>query len=72
MLQNVAVVILNGFTPFELGVLCEVFGVNRTDDGLPAYDFAVVSGETVTGEANPSRSPRRWASPSPRRTAWTG
>ena len=46
MLQNVAVVILNGFTPFELGVLCEVFGVDRTDDGLPAYDFAVVSGET--------------------------
>jgi len=49
MLKNVAVVILNGFTPFELGVLCEVFGVDRTDDGLPAYDFAVVSGETVTG-----------------------
>jgi transcriptional regulator GlxA family with amidase domain len=45
MLQNVAVVILNGFTPFELGVLCEVFGVDRTDDGLPSYDFAVVAGE---------------------------
>jgi transcriptional regulator GlxA family with amidase domain len=45
MLQNVAVVLLNGFTPFELGVLCEVFGVDRTDDGLPAYDFAVVAGE---------------------------
>ncbi len=45
MLQNIAVVILNGFTPFELGVLCEVFGVDRTDDGLPAYDFAVVAGE---------------------------
>jgi transcriptional regulator GlxA family with amidase domain len=53
MLQNVAVVILNGFTPFELGVLCEVFGVDRTDDGLPAYDFAVVSGETVTGGGEP-------------------
>ena len=45
MLQNVAVVILNGFTPFELGVLCEVFGVDRTDDGLPAYDFAVVASQ---------------------------
>jgi transcriptional regulator GlxA family with amidase domain len=62
MLQNVAVVILNGFTPFELGVLCEVFGVDRTDDGLPAYDFAVVSGETVvpgetaTGEPAPLAS----------------
>ena len=54
MLKNVAVVILNGFTPFELGVLCEVFGVDRTDDGLPAYDFAVVSGETVTGAGEPA------------------
>jgi transcriptional regulator GlxA family with amidase domain len=53
MLKNVAVVILNGFTPFELGVLCEVFGVDRTDDGLPAYDFAVVSGEAVTGAGEP-------------------
>jgi transcriptional regulator GlxA family with amidase domain len=45
MLRNVAVVVLNGFTPFELGVVSEVFGVDRTDDGLPAYDFAVVGGE---------------------------
>jgi transcriptional regulator GlxA family with amidase domain len=45
MLRNVAVVILNEFTPFELGVVCEVFGVDRTDDGLPRYDFAVVGGE---------------------------
>src|ERR1700732_4690448 len=45
MLKNVAVVVLNGFAPFELGVVCEVFGVDRTDDGLPAYDFAVVGGE---------------------------
>jgi transcriptional regulator GlxA family with amidase domain len=33
------------FTPFELGVICEVFGVDRRDDGLPAYDFGVVAGE---------------------------
>jgi transcriptional regulator GlxA family with amidase domain len=45
MLRNVAVVILDSFTPFELGVLCEVFGVDRSDDGLPGYDFAVVAGE---------------------------
>ncbi len=45
MLRNVAVVIVNEFTPFELGVVCEVFGVDRTDDGLPDYDFAVVAGE---------------------------
>jgi transcriptional regulator GlxA family with amidase domain len=45
MLRNVAVVVLNGFSPFELGVVCEVFGVDRSDDGLPGYDFAVVAGE---------------------------
>ena len=45
MLRDVAVVVLNGFEPFEFGVVCEVFGTDRTDDGLPVYDFAVVAGE---------------------------
>ncbi len=45
MLRRVAVVVLDGFSPFELGVACEVFGADRTDEGLPGYDFAVVAGE---------------------------
>ena len=45
MLKNVAAVVLDGFEPFELGVVCEVFGTDRTDEGLPGYDFAVVAGE---------------------------
>jgi len=45
MLSNVAVVVLDQFEPFELGVVCEVFGTDRTGDGLPSYDFAVVAGE---------------------------
>ncbi len=45
MLKDVAVVVLDGFTPFELGVVCEVFGTDRTEEGLPGYDFAVVAGE---------------------------
>jgi transcriptional regulator GlxA family with amidase domain len=45
MLRNIAAVVLDGFTPFELGVVCEVFGIDRSDDGLPTYDFAVVAGE---------------------------
>ncbi|HTZ91197.1 MAG TPA: helix-turn-helix domain-containing protein [Streptosporangiaceae bacterium] len=45
MLKDVAVVVLDGLEPFELGVLCEVFGTDRTDEGLPGYDFAVVAGE---------------------------
>jgi transcriptional regulator GlxA family with amidase domain len=43
MLQNVAVLALPGVAPFELGVVCEVFGIDRSDVGLPAFDFAVVS-----------------------------
>ncbi|MFI6132912.1 GlxA family transcriptional regulator [Micromonospora sp. NPDC051141] len=43
MLRDVAVLALEGSHAFELGVFCEVFGIDRTDDGLPAYDFAVVS-----------------------------
>ncbi|MET9802324.1 helix-turn-helix domain-containing protein [Streptomyces sp. NPDC006368] len=45
MLKNVAAVLLDGVHPFELGVLCEVFGLDRSDDGLPVHDFAVASAE---------------------------
>jgi transcriptional regulator GlxA family with amidase domain len=45
MLSNVAAVVLSGFGPFELGVVSEVFGTDRTGDGLPGYDFAIVAGE---------------------------
>ena len=45
MLQNVAFVVLDKFTSFEFGIVAEVFGVDRTQDGLPAYEFAVVAGE---------------------------
>jgi transcriptional regulator GlxA family with amidase domain len=45
MLQNVAVALLDGVNPFELGVVCEIFGTDRSDDGLPVYDFAVASAD---------------------------
>ncbi|MFL6000134.1 MAG: GlxA family transcriptional regulator [Streptomyces sp.] len=53
MLTNVAAVVLDGVNPFELGVVCEVFGTDRSDDGLPVYDFAVASAEgpTLTSRA---------------------
>ena len=41
--RNVAVPVLDGVFAFELGVLCEVFGIDRTDDGVPAFDFRVCS-----------------------------
>jgi len=48
MLKNVAAVLLDGVHPFELGVVCEVFGIDRSDEGLPTYDFAVASAEGPT------------------------
>ncbi|MEU1125946.1 helix-turn-helix domain-containing protein [Streptomyces sp. NPDC005899] len=45
MLKNVAVLLLDEVHPFELGVLCEVFGLDRSEEGLPVHDFAVVSAE---------------------------
>ena len=45
MLHRVAALVFDGVHPFELGVLCEIFGLDRSDDGLPVYDFAVVSAE---------------------------
>ncbi|WP_285559305.1 DJ-1/PfpI family protein, partial [Actinoplanes regularis] len=43
MLRNVAVIALPEVAAFELGVLCELFGYDHSDEGLPAYDFAVCS-----------------------------
>ena len=41
MLRTVACLVTDQVTPFELGVVCEVFGSDRSDDGLPVLDFAV-------------------------------
>jgi len=41
VLTNVAVVATHGIAPFELGIFCEAFGSDRSDDGLPVLDFAV-------------------------------
>ncbi|MGB3827165.1 MAG: helix-turn-helix domain-containing protein [Ornithinimicrobium sp.] len=43
MLRSVVVIAQEPLAPFEFGVVCEVFGVDRTDDGVPAFDFAVCS-----------------------------
>ncbi|MGW9440038.1 GlxA family transcriptional regulator [Streptomyces sp. NPDC055607] len=52
MIHDVAVLALEGGHTFELGVFCEVFGIDRSGDALPSYDFAVVS---VDGGAVPTR-----------------
>ena len=48
MLTDVAVLVWDEVAMFELGVLCEAFGVDRSDDGLPVLDFAVCGLEPGT------------------------
>lgn len=49
MLRRVAVAVLDGVSPFELGIVCEVFGMDRTDDGFPGFvfDLCTPGGRTV-------------------------
>ena len=42
-MKTVACVVLPGFAPFEFGVACEAFGLDRFDDGIPNFDFRVVT-----------------------------
>ena len=61
MLRNVAVLALDEVAAFELGVLCEVFGTDRTADGFPAYHFARLHARRRAGAylGPASTSPRR-------------
>jgi transcriptional regulator GlxA family with amidase domain len=43
MISSVAVVVHDGVAPFELGLLCEAFGQDRTDRGAPSFDFKVAT-----------------------------
>ena len=54
MLRTIAVPVLPQLSPFELGVLCEVFGIDRTDQGVPAFDFLICAENP--GEAVPART----------------
>lgn len=43
MISNVAVIVFDEVSPFELGVACEAWAIDRSGDGLPVMDFAVCS-----------------------------
>ncbi|WP_394551230.1 GlxA family transcriptional regulator [Agromyces sp. MMS24-JH15] len=45
MLRTIACVALPQMAPFEFGVICEVFGIDRSAQGGPAFDFHVVAAE---------------------------
>ncbi|MFE3444030.1 helix-turn-helix domain-containing protein [Nocardia sp. NPDC059180] len=55
MLSRVAVVLSERLAMFEFGVVCEVFGLDRTADGLPGFDFRVCGVEP--GKPLPATSP---------------
>src|SRR4051794_2150933 len=42
-LKDVVAIVADNAAAFELGVVCEVFGLDRSADGLPCYDFAVAT-----------------------------
>ncbi|HEX6339541.1 GlxA family transcriptional regulator [Umezawaea sp.] len=45
MLNTVACVLIDGVETFEFGLICEVFGVDRTADGVPPIEFRVCGEE---------------------------
>jgi transcriptional regulator GlxA family with amidase domain len=43
MLKKVVLLALPGVAPFEFGVICEVFGIDRSASGGPAFDFTIAT-----------------------------
>src|ERR1700728_3599194 len=43
--HTVAAVVSSGVSPFEFGVACEVFGIDRSELGVPWYRFFVCASE---------------------------
>lgn len=43
MLRSAVALVVPGTVPFELGVVCEVFGIDRTEEGVPLVDFRLVT-----------------------------
>ncbi|BBZ02469.1 putative transcription regulator, AraC family protein [Mycolicibacterium chitae] len=45
MIRTVSTLVLDGLAVFEFGVICEVFGIDRSNDGVPNFDFKVCGPE---------------------------
>lgn len=44
-MRTIACLIGPGFSPFEFGLACEAFGLDRSDDGIDPFDFRVVTAD---------------------------
>ncbi|MDZ8172979.1 GlxA family transcriptional regulator [Microbacterium xanthum] len=42
-MRTVACIVQEGFAPFEFGVACEAFGLDRSGEGIQNFDFRVVA-----------------------------
>lgn len=51
-MHTVACIVQPGFAPFEFGLACEAFGLDRRDDGVPLFDFRVVTPDPGVVPAN--------------------
>jgi transcriptional regulator GlxA family with amidase domain len=45
MLKKVVLLAIPGVAPFEFGVVCEVFGIDRSDTGGPTFEFAIATAD---------------------------
>ena len=45
MLRKVVLLAIPGVAPFEFGVVCEVFGIDRSDTGGPRFDFSIATAD---------------------------
>lgn len=43
MLNKIVLLATEGVTPFEFGVICEVFGIDRSESGGPRFDFTIAT-----------------------------
>ncbi len=44
-IEKVSALVLDRLAVFEFGVICEVFGIDRSADGVPNFDFKVCGPE---------------------------
>lgn len=45
MLSSVVLIAIPGVAPFEFGVVCEIFGIDRSATGGPAFNFAIATAD---------------------------
>ncbi len=45
MLRKVVLLAIPGVAPFEFGVVCEVFGIDRSEHGGPVFEFSIAAAE---------------------------